>query len=425
MLAINKLKSILTGNQTLINGALFSVFSFVNKGFGFILLMILAGFISPGEYGYLSLFNTVMMFLGYFRALSTEGYISVAFFHEGEGGIKNTVSCVFATSFLFSLLLLALLLIFGGFFARLLDLPLNILYISVPITFFSLYANLNLDYVRIRERVGLYGLLSCGNALLNFVLAILLVKYMNKGWEGRVYSEVICAILFGVIGLVWFLRSKYIGVPDLKYWKQMLIWGIPLIPHLATHFFRQGCDSYIINNYHTIEDVGLFNFALTLANIISMIGYGFNQSNSVDIYKVLGNPDISNERKSTILEKQRKVIRRVYFVATVFVTIVGYFLIPMILPKYAGAMNYYLLLAIYAFGICLYLLYTNYLFYYKKTKSIMYVTFSSAILHLLLSLTLTQYSLFFTCCIYCITQFFVVAIIRKLALRELEYELTM
>lgn len=423
MLAINKLKSILTGNQTLINGALFSVFSFVNKGFGFILLMILAGFISPGEYGYLSLFNTVMMFLGYFRALSTEGYISVAFFHEGEGGIKNTVSCVFATSFLFSLLLLALLLIFGGFFARLLDLPLNILYISVPITFFSLHANLNLDYVRIRERVGLYGLLSCGNALLNFVLAILLVKYMNKGWEGRVYSEVICAILFGVIGLVWFLRSKYIGMPDLKYWKQMLIWGIPLIPHLATQFFRQGCDTYIINSFHTIEDVGLFNFALTLANIVSMIGYGFNQSNSVDIFKVLGNRDMSNEEKIIKLSNQRRVIRRLFIGAAVIVTLFVYLLVPLVLPKYSGAMIYFLILSVYAMGICLYLLYTNYLFYFKETKSIMYVTFSSAILHLLLSLVLTRYSLLFTCGIYCITQIFVVFLIRGLALKKMNSEL--
>lgn len=423
MFTIDKIKSSIQSNKTLVNGSLFSIFSFVNKGFGFILLMVLAGFISPGEYGYLSLFNTVIMFVGYFRALSTEGYLSVAYFREGESGIKNTISCVFTTLFIFSVLLLLTLVLYGGGLATKLDLPLNILYLCLPIAFFSLFSNLILDYVRIREKVGIYGILSCGNAFLNFVLSILLVKNVNTGWEGRVYAEVICSVLFGLIGLFWFIRGKFISLPNLQYWKQMLIWGIPLIPHLATQFFRQGCDRYIINSSHTIDDVGLFSFALTLANIISMIGFGFNQSNGVDIYKVLGNKEISNEKKRVKLANQRRIIRKIYIVSTVVVMVFGYLLVPMILPKYSGAMNYFLILSIYSLGICFYLLYTNYLFFYKKTKNIMYVTFSSAILHLLLSIALTRYSLLITCGIYCLTQFLVVIVIRRLALKELNKEL--
>ena len=90
--SINLLRNI-KSNKTLLKGGLFSLYSFVNKGFSFILLLILANYIVPAEYGYLSLFSTVVMVLGYFMALSSEGYMSVAFFHEGESGIKKTFSC--------------------------------------------------------------------------------------------------------------------------------------------------------------------------------------------------------------------------------------------------------------------------------------------------------------------------------------------
>ena len=88
-------------NKTMRNGALFASFSFLNKGFGFLLLLILASFITPAEYGYLSLYTTVLMVVGYFIALSSEGYMDVAYFQDKKNGVKNTFSCVFFLSLSF------------------------------------------------------------------------------------------------------------------------------------------------------------------------------------------------------------------------------------------------------------------------------------------------------------------------------------
>ena len=76
-------------SKTLLHGVLFSGFSFVNRGFIFLLLLILANFISPAEYGYLSLFSTVIMILGFFICLSSEGYMSVSYFQEGGDSSEN------------------------------------------------------------------------------------------------------------------------------------------------------------------------------------------------------------------------------------------------------------------------------------------------------------------------------------------------
>ena len=60
----------------------------------------------------------------------------------------------------------------------------------------------------------------------------------------------------------------------------------------------------IINSNYSIEEVGLFSFALNLTSIITMIGLGFNQVNSVDIYKILGDNEHDNKWKLKKLDNE-------------------------------------------------------------------------------------------------------------------------
>ena len=409
----------LSSNKSLVKGGLFSIYSFINRGFAFVLLLILANYIAPAEYGYLSLFSTVVMVLGYFMALSSEGYMSISYFSEGESGIKKSFSCILAICICISFILCLVLVALGDDLSRLLDLEESIVFYAVVIAFFTVFNNLLLDLFRIREKVVIYGWLSCGSALLNFIISIIFVKGLLLSWLGRVYAWMGCTILFGLIGLWYFFKSGYFTFKIRTYFKPILFWSIPLIPHLATAFIRQGCDRYIINYHHTIEDVGLFSFALNLVGIITMIGFGFNQSNSVDIYKVLGDKVIPITQKLQHLAKNRKIFLYLYLMVTLIITVLGYILVPIILPKYGDAMDYFTILSIYGFFVCVYLVYTNYLFFFKKTRFLMYITVSSALLHLLLSLWLTRYSLYATALLYGITQAGTAIAVAITSMREL------
>ena len=403
-------------NRSIINGSLFSIFSFINRGIGFVLLLILAKYIQPKEYGYLGLFGTVTMVLGYFTAMSTEGYMSVSFFKDGESGLRNTLSSLCLLSVSTTFVWIVVLLSAGSLVADLLSLPIEILYLAVLVSFFTLYVNVNLDYFRIREKVKIYGIISCSNAVLNFIVSIVFVNILLLGWGGRVYAQFICFAIFGMLSIYYFLRKNYIALPSINHVKRMLLWGLPLIPHQITSFFRGGCDTYIVKYFYSIEDVGLFGFANTLASVIFMLGIGFNQSNSVDIYKTLGDISITKEEKLYRLKKQRMIYWCLYLGFSVIYTFLAFVFVPILLPKYVDSLNYLPFLSLYYFLICVYLIYTNYLFFYNKTKNIMYITFGSALLHLLLSLLLTRYSLYFTCCIYVLTQLIVAIAIRYEAL---------
>lgn len=412
------MKSIL-GNELFRNGTFFTLFSFINKGVNFALLLLLARYISPEEYGYWSLFGTVVMFIGYFIAMTTEGYISISYFQEGMAGVKKSFSCVLLTTLIVAAILFSITTLSKDYLQQILEFPLQYLYLAIGIAFFTVYSNVCLDFLRIKKKIALYGLFSCGSAFLVFGLSIILVKHFLMGWQGCVLAQFFSVLLFGVIGLCYFLFSKKITIPNKTHWKMMLCWGIPLIPHLATAFIRVGCDRYIINHYYSIETVGLFSFAFTLSAAIVMIGSGFNDANSINIFEILGNKELASEEKLSLLNKQKNSLFLICLFSSIVITAICCISVPIFLPQYAPAIKYFTILIIYAFLQCIYFLYTNFLFFYKKTKKLMTITLSSAILHLFSSLFLTQYSIYCTCLAYVITQLGIVFFVRKNAIKAL------
>lgn len=126
-------------NKTLFNGALFSMFSFINRGISFILLLVLASYIAPNEYGFLNLYQTVGMVLGYFIAMSTQGYSSIVFFNSGKTGISKT----FSTTLLISIVMLGLFLLMltlgNHSIPTTLHLSFGILSIAIFVAFFNIF----------------------------------------------------------------------------------------------------------------------------------------------------------------------------------------------------------------------------------------------------------------------------------------------
>jgi len=400
----------LRNNKILLKGGLFSLFSFFNQGVGFLLLIILAKYIVPAEYGTLSLFNTIVTFLGFLVSLSTNGYVSVSFFRKSRDEFRQSLSIVFLITFAVASFFALVLLVGNSALARMTELRLAFLWSALAIALMNCYFQIVLDYFRIREKLIFYGLLSCSFAIVNFAISLLLVVAMKLGWEGRIYAQVTCAVLYGLIAIYVCCRYRLFLFKGISWFKirPILMWGVPLIPHLATSWIKQGGDRYIINYYYTFAEVGIFSFALNLSNIIDMIGSAFNQTNSVSIYQVLSsNLDDKWER----LQRQIKAIFIVYTIGVVAVLAVCSILIPLVLPRYAASLPYFYLLALSGYFQCIYFLYTNYLFYYDKTKDLMMITFFSSLLHLMLSMWLTQYSLYYTCLIYVFLKFIMVALV--------------
>ena len=95
----------------------------------------------------------------------------------------------------------------------------------------------------------------------------------------------------------------------------------------ATNFLRQGVDRYIINYFHSIADVGLFSFALNISNVITMVGFGFNQSISVDMYKILGDEELTPQQKQEKIRRMTSKLLILFLLVALVLSLICYLLL--------------------------------------------------------------------------------------------------
>ena len=259
----------------------------------------------------------------------------------------------------------------------------------------QVFSTVNLDIWRLEENPLSYGIYSVATVFANFILTLILVIGFHWGWLGRVYAQVAVSMLFFFVSIYFLIRRGYLQklMPNKETVKSALDFGIPLIPHSASAWIRQGLDRYVINYFYMATQVGIYSFAYNFANIIQIIGLAFNATNSVYIYKNLANIEADTSRR---LLKQTKVMTLFFAIITLCVYVGTSIFIPIFVPKYTDAISYLFPLCVGAFFQCVYYLFVNYLFYYKKTKKLMYITFSMSLFHVLLSVLLTRYSMMYT-----------------------------
>ena len=415
--ALSKIKN----DKTLINGLLFSIYAFLGRGISFLLLLVLANYIPPADYGKLSLFNTVVMVMGFFMAFSTSGYIGISYFKESKQVFRKDFTTILGLLLLSLVFMAIIILLFGNYLSLISGVSFRLLWYALIISVLTVLFHMHMDYYRCKENITKYGVLNLGNAVLNAGLTLVLVIVFTFGYEGRIDAQLYITVLFGIIAICYFVYNGFFDFDiSADRVKLLLLWGVPQIPHLATNWIRQGCDQYIINYSYSTYEVGIFSFTINLVGTITMIGIAFNSSNSVTIFKILSDSSLNN--KASVLKRNTRNIFWIYLISTIGVLLAAEIFVPILLPQYIPSLFYFRIMAVYAFLSCLYFLFCNYLFYYERTRQLMYITFATAVFHLLLSLLLTKYSLYYTAIVYVISQFLCVLLVylysRKLLIEN-------
>ena len=401
MKIINKVVSI-ANNKTLRNGSLFTLFSFLNQGIGFFIMLIMGRYVLPDSYGKLSLFTTIIQLLSIFICLGTNGIIAVDFFKHKKEYIQRLVNVVMLSALGVYAVMLLLVLTLPTQLERIVGIDAQYQLYAISVCLFQIVSAVILDIWRLEEKVTTYGLYSCSSTVSNLVLTFVFVACLHWDWQGRVYANVLTCLVFFIIGLYFLIKKKYLVwvLPSKAQWKESLKFGVPLIPHSMSFWMRQGMDRYVINLFLNHAAVGLFSFASNLGNIVQIIGFSFNASNSVHIYQLLSTdaPD-----KVAKLNKECRYLVMLYTLIAFAIFAGGAILTPIIFPKYAGSVKYLLPLCIGGMLQCYYLVYVNILFFYKTTKLLMYITFSSSLIHVGLSFWLTRYGVMYTSCVMVIS----------------------
>lgn len=392
---MNKFLDIVFHNKTVRDGSVFAFFTFLNRGLNFILLIILSWYILPSSYGKLNLFYTALSIVSFVICLCTSGIVSIKYFKVTRKVLSQFINIVLIITFIDTILLLLCISIFHEFINRITGITPMLQMICIYLCATAVVYNLLLDIYRLEEKSIRYGIITTVSTIINICASLLLVIVFKQDWYGRLEANIVASTAFLFLALFLLIKKKYLVKikPTKEQYKETLIYGIPLIPHSCNGFLRQGMDRYIINAHFNPASVGLFSFAINFSFLIYTIGSAFNQSNSVYIYKTLSNGGDEIKDK---LRRQTIIMLAFYFFITTLLVLGCWLLIPIIFPNYKDSIIYVFPLCLGCFFQCVYLQFCNILFYYKKTRQLMCITVSVSLIHLILSLMLTKYSVLYT-----------------------------
>jgi len=365
----------------------FSVYigaSLFNAAIPFLLLPVFTRYLSPLDYGIISMFTILCSFFMPFVGLSTASVLGREYFNKDKIKFDLYVGNVFIILGTSLVPIVLLLLFFSSFISDLSEVPEKAVWFVVVYSFFSFILSVTLTLWQVQSKAKQYGVFQIGQTILNILLSIILVVSLNYGWEGRVIAQLVAVVIFGCLGFYILYKNNFINLKYNKaYCVDALKFGIPLIPHTLGAIIISLSDRFFITNMVGIEATGLYAVGYSIGNIIGFIEHSFNLAYVPWLFGRLS----SNEESIKV-----KIVKYTYYYFIVILILVGllYLFTPFIFgvlidEKFSDARIFVFWIALsFAFS-GMYKMVANYIFYVKKTHILAWITLASSILNLILN----------------------------------------
>lgn len=285
--------------------------SIVNKLLPFLLLPFLTKFLSPSEYGILSLYQVFISFSETIVGFRSKGNISRNYFKGNSSQLGEVIfNMLIVLSFVFGIALLGisfLVLIWKP------NIPFPTRWI-VALPLIGLMNTLNGYYLvilRNGRKPLLYGGMEISRTMLNLFVSIVAVGVFALGWEGRAFGILMSSIVFGLISLnkLWsggFIELKF----SLKKVLEIVHISVPLVIHGIGVLVINLSDRFFISSYVGVNELGIYTVGYQFGMIVLVSCTAFVQAWSPFFYE-------SMSKQSG--DYRVKIVSRIYLAMISFV----------------------------------------------------------------------------------------------------------
>ena len=371
----------------MIKNSLIYIFAEVlNKAIPFLLLPILTRYLTPTDYGMIASFTAFVSFLSIFVGLSIHGAVSINFFKTTKEELK-----IYIANGIFVLLITTIIV---GFVVFIFKEPLHNklllssewLYIGVILSFSQFVTLLNLTLWIAEKKPKAYGIYQISQTFVISTMSILFVVVLHFDWTGQVIANILGTLSFALFSFYLLYKRGYLEFKfNKKDMKDLLHFGIPMIPHNLSGWITTNGDKLLLITLVGASATGLFTVGFQIGIVMSVLVSSFHKVWNPYLYEKLSSSNFSLNSKIKIVK-----FTYLYFVLMVVLVlflnfIAKYIFIYMIDSQYMDSYQYVIyILIMYALN-GMYFMVVSYIFYFKKTKQLAYITFSCSILHLLFS----------------------------------------
>jgi O-antigen/teichoic acid export membrane protein len=371
-------------NKLFFNIGVYGVTNALNAAIPFFLLPILTHYLMPKDFALIALFQAMTNFLQPFVSLNFTSAVSVNYFHREKFRFEEYVFNGLFILLISGLSLCLFVFVFRAQISGFVNFPEPwLIWVVIYVMLFKLIELLTVIW-RVQSKPVPFGLLKISLTILELTLAILLIVSIGMSWEGRVISMLASVLIFAIIASIYLMKKRMVMFRvNRAYLKDILKFGVPLIPHSIGGAIIVFSDRFFIVNMVGEEALGLYSVGYQVGMVISLIQNSFNQAWTPYFYSKLKE---NNEQVNL------KIVKFTYGYFVIMLLLVGLFYLSeglifdwFIGEKFQGAMVFVVWIAL-AFAINgMYKMVVNYFFFIKKTFPVSLITFFAAGVNLVLN----------------------------------------
>jgi len=369
--------------------SIYTFASLINASIPFLLLPILTAYLTPEEYGLLSIIQIFIVLTVPFISINIGNTLQLNYHHLEQKEFSVLVSSILVIPMVTIFIVLLFFLISESVINSFLDISLVWLLTIPLIAFMQVLPQTVLSIYQISERPINYGKYQILLALANLILTIGFVVMLKFSWEGRVLAILISYTIFTAIGIYLLIKMDLIVFKiERKYIKEALKLGLPLIIHVVSGALFMMSDRLFISYYLGNSEVGIYAVGAQISMIALIIQQSFNQAWVPYLFKNL---------KTNLYENDVKIVK-ISYMAFAFFLVLPFIVYLLSFPifdffineRFAESIHYIFWIALGFSLLGMYKVVTNYIFYEKKTGILAILAFSSLVLNFILNYTFIQ-----------------------------------
>lgn len=272
MIILNKLKSFSH------DAIYYGMSSVISRVVGFLLVPLYTQFLTPSDYGIMTLLGFYTMFFSPLSHLGLQGamfrYVGFSENQNEEDVILSTaLKTVLPISLFFTIIAFILKNPIEVFLLKSNDYSL-LIYLTIFSSFMFSITQLLTSYLRIKREVKKIFYINFLNLVFSVSLNIYLIVFVGLGLNGAIWT-IAASSVFGLLLILFNVRLPLSNKFNFSYLKKMFKYGIPNVPNYLQAIIMALFGQFYLSNQLSLEELGYYavawKFCLPLVVVLSII----------------------------------------------------------------------------------------------------------------------------------------------------------
>lgn len=375
------------------NTAIYTITDGISKALAFLTLPLISHYLIPEELGIAANFDVLQNILMLLAGQAVVNSMPYFFYGKSQEERAETVSSLLTIVLVANVAFAALIFLFTGMLEGYLHIGLSLQLLTVISVIAHLTSNLSLILYRLEDKPYNFAKLQLAYTVLHLTLLAVFVVAMRMNALGKILSVIVSFSLMAIIHLYLLKKRKYLTI---KISKEPIIklikFGLPLLPHSLSFWFKSGFDKLIITAYCGLAVNGLYSMALSFGAMYTIFNSAFNNSYVPYLQKRINDfsPETIDIEKKNLVRFSYKIMKG-FILLSVFVILACWLAVRYVLDEqYSDSFQFVPWIIVGLTFYSMYGLVIQFPYSVKKTFGLGVITFSGSIIQLLLTYLLVS-----------------------------------